>query len=143
MHLPFLLPMVITCHLSLLNSICHDSDHSDIFFWRSCWSIFTSDSDFIVRKIFVSSANFKTELETSSSRSFIYTRNQIGSKTDPWGTSLLTGSHEDCCTLTTTLCFLQTRQFLIHCCMRQIFNAYSLLSNLRCGTLSEALLKSR
>ena len=111
MHLPFLLPMVITWHLSVLNFICHDSDHSDII-WKSCWSIFTLDSDFIVRNIFVLSANFKTELETPFSRSFIYTRNKIGPKTDPWGTPLGTGSHKDFDPLTTTLYFLQASQFL-------------------------------
>ena len=48
-----------------------------------------------MKKIFVSSTNLRTELETQSSRSFIDTRNKISPKTDPWGTPLVTGSPED------------------------------------------------
>ena len=127
-------------HYFTLNFICHSSDHS-INLVRSVCRICCSSTEEILAVIFVSSANFSILLDTVSC---MYITNKHGPKTDPCGTPLRTGSQSDVALLTMTLCFLSVSQHFIHLDIFPPIPFAAIFSiNLRCGTLSKALAKSR
>ena len=125
-------------HFPKLNSICHFSDHS-INLLRSSCKCCLSASFFIFLNTFVSSANVNTLLVMSSSKSLIYIKNKIGPNTDPCGTQLKTDFQFETFPSTTTLCLLSISHFSIQLIISfPLPWAFSLSSNLWCGTLSKA-----
>ena len=81
---PFLGPnKSIIGWLSTLVCLCVSQDSS---FWRSCCRVLQSFLLLTVKNIAVSSAKSLTCEWICSGRSFIYNKNRIGPKTDPWGT---------------------------------------------------------
>ena len=70
--------------------------------------------------------------------------NSKGPKTDPWGTPLSTLGQSEQHSFRTVLCFLSVNKESVHFNKLSLFPNDSILaSNLLCGTLSNALLKSR
>ena len=90
----------------------------------------------------VSSANFNISPDIFRSMSFIYIRNKHGPNTDPCDTPLNTQSEVP--PFKRTRCFLSVSHLLIHSkttpCMPWAFN---FISSLLCGTVSNALAKSK
>ena len=78
---------------------------------------------------FVSSANFSTLLDMSSSKSFIYIKNSIGPNTDPYGTPLKTDFQFEISLSTITLCLLCVSHFSIKL-ITSLPWAFSLSNNL-------------
>ena len=123
----------------------HLSDHS----CNACMSICRptqSDCWNIPLKALVSSANKYVCVPTlvTSGMSLMYKTNNIGSSTDPCGIPLVTSLHSDFSPFTTTLCFLPSKNDLIHplnCPVTWYFS--NLCISLRCGTLSNAFIKSQ
>ena len=127
-------------HFPKLNSICHFSDHSVNLLISSC-KCCLSASLLIFLNTFVSSANFNTLLVMSSSKSLMYIKNTIGPNTDPCGTPLQTDFQFETSPSTTTLYLLSISHFSIQLIISfPIPWAFSLSSNLWCGTLSKAFL---
>ena len=89
-------PMCIHLHFPKLNNICHFSDHLTNLSRSSC-KLCLSVSFVTFLNTFVSSANLSTLLDMSSSRSFIYVKNNIGLNTDPCGTPLKTDFQFEIC----------------------------------------------
>ena len=109
--------------------------------WPNCC---LSASLSIFLNTFVSSANFNTLLVISSSKSLIYIKNKIGPNTDPCGTPLKNDFHFETSPSTATLCLLSISHFSIQLIIPLPMPwAFSLSSNLWCGTLSKAFLKSK
>ena len=130
-------------HFPQLNSICHFSDHS-INLLRSSCKCYLSASHLIFLNTFVSSADFNTLLVMSSSKSLIYIKNQIRPNTDPCGTPLNNDFQFETSPLSTTLCLLSISHFSIQLIIPfPMPRAFSLSSNLWCGTLSKAFLKPK
>src|SRR5437867_2614344 len=94
--------------------------------------------------ILLSSANFQNRLFTFSSISFINIINNIGPRTEPCGTPLVTSTQSNTHPLRTTLCFLPFNHSSIHCltlpCIPISCNLYN---SLLCETLSKAFCKSK
>ena len=95
-----------------LNNICHFSDHLTNFSRSSC-KLCLSVSLVTFLNTFVSSANFSTLLDMSSSKSFIYIKNSIGPNTDQCGTPLRTDFQFEISPSTITLCLLCVSHFSI------------------------------
>ena len=74
-------PMCTHLHFPKLNNIYHFSDHLTNLSRSSC-KLCLSVSFVTFLNTFVSSANCSTLLNMSSSKSFIYIKNSIGSNTD-------------------------------------------------------------
>ena len=68
----------------------------------------------MTQKIFVSSANNSTGLDTIDGISFTNIMNSRGPSTEPWGTPLVTGMVEDLWPLSTTCCTLLDKKLSIH-----------------------------
>ena len=101
-------PMCIHLHFPKLNNICHFSDHLTNLSRSPC-KLCLSVSLVTFLNTFVSSANFSTLLDMSSSKSFIYyIKNSIGPNTDPCGTTLKTDFQFEISpsTISITLCLL-------------------------------------
>ena len=74
----------------------------------------------------------------------MYITNKHDPKTDPCGTPLRTGSQSNVAMLTMTLCFLSISQHFIDINIFPPIPFAAIFSiNLRCGTLSNVLAKSR
>ena len=101
-------PCPIYLHFPKLNNICHFSDHLTNLFRSSC-KLCLSVSLVTFLNTFVSSANFSTLLDMSSSKSFIYIKNSIGPNTDPCGTDI----QFEISPSTITLCLLCVSHFSI------------------------------
>ena len=140
----FLHPICRTMHLSILNSICQSSNQLSRFF-RSFWTNSASVSSTTLLQILLSSANCHTlDIIPSSIISLMNIKNNNGPRTESWGTPLITFAHLDNLPLIFNLCLLPPSQFFIHLVKcPSIPCASSFLSNLACGTLSNALSKSR
>lgn len=94
-------------------------------------------------KTIVSSATSRTLDCNLAGRSFIYTKNSIGPITDPWGTLLVTGTHEDIFPLHTILCCRRCKKLSIHWLMELLIPySLSLRINYLWGTLPKAFAKS-
>ena len=139
----FLLPICSTIHLSTLNNICQSSDHRNSFL-KSPLIVSASASLHTLLQILLSSANFQIFDMMPSSISFINIKNSNGPNTKPCGTPLFTSAQPDTFPFILTLCLLSANQFLIHLkycppmpCASNFVNKQA------CGTLSNALAKSR
>ena len=74
----------------------------------------------------------------------MYKRNSTGPRTEPWGTPLVTLTQSETVSPRTTLCLLLERNDSTQD-KKSVLSPYplSLCNNLRCGTMSKALRKSR
>ena len=93
-----------TLHLSGWKDICDLFSHSSRSLRSFCKM--AASVSLVTATIYtiVSSANSRTLDCNLAGRSFIYTKNSIGPITYPWGTPLVTGTHEDISPSHTTLC---------------------------------------
>ena len=131
-----------TKHFLALNCICQLSCHSESVFKSVCKRS-TSESSWMGRYITQSSANKRTSDVILSGRSFIYAKNKRGPRTVPWGTPDLTCTHCEWSPSTTTRCRRLVRKFEIQVWVLPVIPKFcNLWSNLLCGTVSNALLKS-
>ena len=136
-------PMCMHLHFPKFNNICHFSDHLTNLSRSSC-KLCLSASLVTFLNTFVSSANFSTLLDVSSSKSFIYIKNSIGPNTDPCGTPLRTDFQFEISPSTITLCLLWVSHFSIQFITSlPIPWAFSLSNNLWCGTFAKAFWKSK
>ena len=110
----------------------------------SCCRVWESSLLATVKYTAVSSAKSLTCEFMFSGRSFMYRRNKIGPRTEPWGIPRVTGISHDFSPSKATNCerpsknaFIQLRLFQVIPCW------WNLKSNLVWLTLSKALLKSR
>ena len=97
-------------HLVSLNGSCHMSDHNQSLSISSCSFVSRFDTS---AKILASSAKSLRALVTTFGISFIYFTNNIGPKTDPCGTPLLTVTQSDTFPSTLTRCFLLVKNDFI------------------------------
>ena len=133
-----------TPHFVWWKLIYHLSSHSssaDRSFWKSFESVWFLTC--LYSKL--SSANKRNvEVETISGRSLMYTRNNSGPNNVPCGPPESTSSFADSHPSTSTCCVLEDKKGVIHC---RVFPRTSLCQSLwskrLCGTLSNALAKSR
>ena len=126
----FFLPMCIILHFHMLNFMHQLSDHSISLLIAVCRQLISSiESDRCPN--LVSSANLSI-------------MNSKGPKTDPWETPFSTLAQSELHPFRTVLCFLPVNQESVHFNKSPLIPSDSILaSNLLCGTLSKALLKSR
>jgi len=131
-------------HLDGFRRTYQRTAHKRILF-KSSWSWSHSLGHLISLYKATSSANILTEeCWTTSWISLIYNKKSNGPKTEPCGTSELTGNHEDCEPHMVTLWKRHVRKERIY--LRSVPNmpkASSLSSNLSWGTESNALANSR
>ena len=83
-----------TWHLLGLKCISHVFSHFSSF-WRSCCRVWESSLLVTVKYTAVSSAKSLTFEFMFSGISFMYRRNRIGPRTEPWGTPEVTGISDD------------------------------------------------
>ena len=130
-------PMCIHLHLPKCNNICHFSDHLTHLSRSSC-KLCLSVSLVTFLNTVVSSANFTTLLDMSSSKSFIYIKNSKGHNTDPCGTPIKTDFQFEISLSTNTLCFLCVSHFSIQLITSLPMPwAFSLSKHFLCGPLSK------
>ena len=107
--------MQMIVHFAGWKLICHLFSHSssaDMSFWRSFESVWFLTC--LYSKL--SSANKdNVEIETNSGRSLMYTRNNSGPNTVPYGTPESTSSFTDSHPSTSTCCVLEDIKDVIHC----------------------------
>ena len=112
--------------------------------WMSCWRMLWSCSLQMGRTIEWSSANCKSWEDTTSLMSLTKSRNNIGPRTEPWGTPEVTIHHSEREPLKITHCWRIKRKFCIHCRSEPLKpKEWSLLSKRLWSTLSKAELKSK
>ena len=102
------LPIWRCLHLDRLKRKSQVSDQF-IRLSKSSWSLHCCSSLFTTEYIFVSSAKSFTTLSTTSGRSFIYNKNNVGPSTLPWGMPLVTACHSDSFPFKITRCCLSVK----------------------------------
>ena len=137
------LDLCMTCHLLALKCISQVFSHRSSF-CRSCCKVWKSFSLVTVKYTAVSSANMLTCEFIFSDRSFMYKRNEVGPRTEPWGTPDVTGIAADFSPSRATHCERPSKNTLIQLRLFRVIPCWwSLKNSLVWSNLSKALLKSR
>ena len=139
------LPIFRTLHFNGWKSMSQSRDHSSMIS-ISCCSISVSETSSIALDSFVSSTNiYNIEFPvTLSGRSLIYTTNNTGPRTEPWGNPLGTSVHSDYSSFTPSFCFLSVRKaFSQSKRTPPMPYDFNFRISLLCDTLSKAFIKSK